>query len=107
MALGSQCWNAGIKCDRVNRYSNPDLIYNGDPMGVPGEERTTSLTGPADARRTLNQARHIVANYRTAPTDPGGNRPPETVTSLAPLTLAVDDPPAAVDVGGRVPRPRR
>ena len=99
MASNSQCADAGFHCGRVSRYSNPDLSHNGDPTGVPGDERTTSLTGPADARRTLNEARHIVANYRRAPTDAVGNRPPETVASLAPLTLGVDDPAVPVEVG--------
>ena len=100
MAIGSQCADAGLRCGRVFRYSNPDLIYNGDPTGVPGDERTTSLTGPADARRTLNGARHIVANYRRPHLTGSANRPPEPLGALPPLALEVDGAAVAVEVGG-------
>ena len=36
-------------------------------MGVPGDEPSSSVTGPADARRTLNETWRIVANFRVAP----------------------------------------
>ncbi len=67
MAYDSECRDAGIRCVRVVRFSNPDLTYNGDAMGVPGDEPSSSVTGPADARRTLNETRRIVANFRVAP----------------------------------------
>ena len=49
------------------RFSNPTQTYNGDPLGVPGTEPSSSVAGPADARRTLNRTRRIVANFRVAP----------------------------------------
>ena len=73
MAYSSQCEDAGIRCVRVLRFSNPDQTYSrapdtpGDPMGVPGDEPSSSVTGPADNRRTLNETRRIVANFRRAP----------------------------------------
>ena len=103
MAIGSQCGNAGFGCRRLLRYSNPDLTHDGDQMGVRGDERTSSLTGPADARRTLNEASHIVANYRRDPADRVGNRPPTATGILSdrelPLhdTLTVDVSQAFVD----------
>ena len=49
------------------RFSNPTQTYLGDPLGVPGTEPSSSITGPADARRTLNRYRRTVANFRVAP----------------------------------------
>ena len=43
------------------------------------------LTGPADARRTLNETRHFVANFRVAP----DNRAPVPGRTLPDLTLHV------------------
>ena len=51
------------------RFSNPRQRYQDDsgvPLGVPGEEWTTSADGPADAVRTLNNTRRLVANYRAS-----------------------------------------
>ena len=52
---------------QVTQFSNPRLTYNGDPMGVPGNEATMGVDGPANATRHLNEARETVANYRTSP----------------------------------------
>ena len=49
------------------RFSNPTQTYLGDPLGAPGTEPSSSITGPADARRTLNRYRRTVANFRVAP----------------------------------------
>ena len=62
-----------MRCAHVMRFSNPDQTYSrvpdtpGDPMGVPGDEPSSSVAGPADARRTLNETRRAVANFRVAP----------------------------------------
>ena len=65
MSYGNQCGDAGFSCDRIMRFSNPNQTYLGDPLGVPGEERTAAVNGPADAVRTLNLTRHSVASFRT------------------------------------------
>ena len=73
MAYGQQCKDAGIRCSDLLRFSNPDQTYSlapdmpGDAMGVPGDEPSPLVDGPADARRTLNETRRIVANVRVAP----------------------------------------
>ena len=67
MSYPDQCADRGLSCSRVLRFSNPEQMYNGDSVGVPGDERSSSVTGPADARRSLNDARRIIANYRVAP----------------------------------------
>ena len=64
MAVGTQCGNAGVSCSGILRFSNPNQTHLGDPLGVPGEERTTGVNGPADAVRTLNLTRHSVASFR-------------------------------------------
>jgi hypothetical protein len=34
MAYNDQCSNAGFSCSRLNRWSNPNITYNGAPTGV-------------------------------------------------------------------------
>ena len=71
MAYNDQLLDAGVGSPASGaprmRFSNPDQTYNGDPLGVPGDEPSSSTTGPADARRTLNETRAVVANFRVAP----------------------------------------
>ena len=64
MAYPNQCSQAGFGCDQILRFSNPNQTYLGDPLGVPGDERTWAVDGPADAVRTLNLTRHSVAAFR-------------------------------------------
>ena len=64
MACPNQCYDAGFSCDWIMRFSNPDQTYLGDPLGVPGEERTRAVDGPSDAVRALNIMRHSVAAFR-------------------------------------------
>ncbi len=77
MAYGTQCGDQGdhFRCQSLFRFSNPDQTRNGDPLGVPGSEPSTDVAGPADARRTLNETRTIVANFRTAPCLGAGGSP--------------------------------
>ena len=56
---------------QINRFSNPNQRYpdeSGVPLGVPGYDRPTTddpeAEGPADAVRSLNNTRRIVANFR-------------------------------------------
>ena len=67
-----QCYDAGFRCAPLLRFSNPDLTYKGDAMGVPGDEPSSSVDGPADARRSLNETRRFVANFRVSPCLRGG-----------------------------------
>ena len=59
------CWWSGV--GQVLRFSNPYWTFNGDPSGVRGSAPSSSVTGPSDARASLNQTRSIVANFRRAP----------------------------------------
>ena len=71
MAYTRQCLDTNLDCTRVLRFSNPRQAWQGDPLGVPGNHRTTSVSGPADAARALNGMRHSVAAYRQRPGRPG------------------------------------
>ena len=71
MAYNSQCRDADIFCREIMRFSNPDQRYpagDGDPLGVPGDEPSDADDGPADAVRSLNNTRSIVANFRPSST---------------------------------------
>ena len=49
------------------RFSNPNQKYpdaEGVPLGVPGDQPSDGVDGPADAARSLNETRKVVANYR-------------------------------------------
>ena len=75
MAYAAQCsdWNDehgadfGFYCRGAPRFSNARRTYRGDPTGVPGVRPSPSIAGPADARRSLNGTRRIIANFRRAP----------------------------------------
>ena len=69
MAYPNQCSDSGFSCTRLLRFSNPDLLHEGDPMGVAGGTGSFAVDGPADARRTLNETRDIVASFREAGSD--------------------------------------
>ena len=69
MAYPHQCRDSGFVCARLLRFSNPDLTYEGDPMGISGESGSFAVDGPADARRTLNDTRNIIASFRGAGPD--------------------------------------
>ena len=68
MAYNSQCSDAGLGwCRELMRFSNPNQRYpanGGDRLGVPGDEPSDAVDGPADAVRSLNNTRSIVANFR-------------------------------------------
>ena len=85
MAYPDQCLEVGgFYCPRVPYFSNPDLTYNGDPMGVPADHPSTEVDGPADAVRTLNERREITANFRRSSTSPT----PRAHLTLSPYWLS-------------------
>ncbi len=72
MAYNSECKDAnGSYCTRLQYFSNPNVTYNGDPMGVPPGTATNCVAGdlghPAcDAAnyQVLNANASTVANFR-------------------------------------------
>ena len=84
MAYNEECADQRPKvfCDRIPRFSNPDQSYQGYPLGIPYNSSSS-----ADARRTLNETRTAVANFRTRrPTGPTG---PTGTASLSPNPATV------------------
>jgi hypothetical protein len=57
-------------CPRVNHWSNPDVLYGGQPTGV-----VYTATNSADNRRTLNNTAYTVANFRAPPNTPADPSP--------------------------------
>ena len=58
MAENTQCGDSGFYCDRLPYWSNPGILYNGDPMG------TSTGDCQADNHKVLNNTAVLVANYR-------------------------------------------
>ena len=86
MSYNKQCSDVGYDCTQVPYFSNPKLTYNGDPMGVPADNPSTGVDGPADAVGSLNATRDIVANYRRSATSPT----PRVGLTLSPYWLSED-----------------
>ena len=53
-----------VECAPILRFSNADQTWNSDPLGVPGDAPSLSVTGPSDAQRSLDRTRVVVANFR-------------------------------------------
>ena len=71
MAYYDQCEEVGgFYCPWVANFSNPEVTYNGDPTGVPVDNPSTGVDGPADAAKTLNERREITANFRRSSASP-------------------------------------
>ena len=66
MAYDDQCtlYHQHHRCVWLARLSNPTQTYLGDPLGVAGDVETRTIHGPADARRTVNEMRAVVAGYK-------------------------------------------
>ena len=90
MSFSDQCDDAGFRCPKLLRFSNPRQLNGGDPLGVPYDTGGTGVTGPADAAAVLGTTGPAVALWRDAP--PGrANRPPAAVGALPDRTLELDD----------------
>ena len=69
MSHNDQCSDAGFDCPRLLRFSNPKQLYpaaDGHPLGIPGDDPSEEVDGPADAVRSLDNTRRIVANFRSS-----------------------------------------
>ena len=70
---GSHQWRTIMYSGFSNllRFSNPRQRHpdsSGSPLGVPGDQQSSSVNGPADAVRSLNNTRRVVANFRASST---------------------------------------
>ncbi len=96
MSYEDQCYDSSLSCNQLMRFSNPNQTYLGDPLGVPGDDRTSAVNGPADAVRMLNLTRHSVAGWR-----PRASRNQLTIpATLSQARPAVRTSRAAVAVPG-------
>jgi peptidyl-Asp metalloendopeptidase len=59
MAYNDECKDDGGSCTRLQFWSNPDIDFGGDPMGIPDGEADA-----ADNRLTLNSTRTTVQAFR-------------------------------------------
>jgi hypothetical protein len=60
MAYNNECSDSGFSCSRVNRWSNPDLNYNGDTMGA-----DLSDSNPAHEAYAFSRFACVVAAFRS------------------------------------------
>lgn len=61
MAYNDQCAATGFTCSRLNRWSNPNIIYNGDRTGA-----FIGSAQPADETFAFYRMACFVAGFRTA-----------------------------------------
>ncbi len=62
MAYNTECSDSGVYCTRIQYWSNPNVYYGGDSMGVPAGQ-----PGAADNHLTLDMTAYTVANFRNSP----------------------------------------
>ncbi|MYL10848.1 MAG: leucine-rich repeat protein, partial [Cenarchaeum sp. SB0669_bin_11] len=65
MAYPFRCGAAGLSCESLLRFSNPDQSHLGDALGVSADSTTTGVNGPADARLTINRTARWVGSFRS------------------------------------------
>ena len=98
MSYPNQCSDRVFDCDWILRFSNPNQTWLGDPLGVPGSNRTAAVSGPADASRLLNITRHSVSSFRP---QSSGNQPTiSSAPSPSPSMVGADQAPAPIPGGG-------
>lgn len=57
-------------CERVPYFTNPDILVNGEPFGVPGDYQTYDVNGPANNALRINEAApYIEAWYESLNTN--------------------------------------
>ncbi len=54
----------GSSGGNMPRFSNPRQRFRGVALGVPGDEPSSRVDGPADAVRSMDETRRLVANHR-------------------------------------------
>jgi hypothetical protein len=72
MAYNNECDKQGVYCYRIPYWSNPAVLRNGAPMGVPDGTSTSCVANvlhphcDADNHKTLNNTAYTVANFRAS-----------------------------------------
>ena len=85
MAYNAECYDSGFNCTRIPYWSNPNVTYGGDPMGVPEGEAEA-----ADNRKTLNNTAATVANFRQS----CSGAPPDAAVPISPIGTISETNPA-------------
>jgi hypothetical protein len=67
MAYNSECSANGTSCTRLQYWSNPNVTYGGNPMGVGGSTTGSSAYNAL----ALNNSASVVANWRDSTTSCG------------------------------------
>ena len=102
MSYNLQCSEVGsFGCDQLPYFSNPELTYNGDPMGVPVDHPSTGVDGPADGVGSLNKRREITANFRRSSASPT----PRVSLTMSPYWLAENGGTTTVTATATLHRP--
>ena len=72
MAYHTECSDQSFYCTRLGYWSNPNVLYGSDPMGVPaGTSKSCNMGVPnpncdADNHLVLNNTAYTVANFRSS-----------------------------------------
>ncbi|HEX6171060.1 MAG TPA: T9SS type A sorting domain-containing protein [Chitinophagaceae bacterium] len=91
MAYNDRCSVAGFNCTRVNIWSNPNLTYNGDAMGVHGGNPE-----PSDEAWAFYRMACLVASFRPEAGGGGGGGGSETCSPPSGLSSSVSTSGATV-----------
>ena len=98
MAYNDQCEGMGQGHQLVRLFSNPRQMHLGNPLGVTDWDPGT-VDGPADAVRSLNAKRRLVADLRST------QGRPVAVGSVPNRTVALGGGAVAVDVASAFRNP--
>lgn len=95
MSYPDSCTSRGVTCTRILAFSNPELTFQGLPMGIAGGTNATcpttnalNMSCDADERRALNNTAFSVANFREFST----LRPPLIVSHPQSQSAAAGQP---------------
>lgn len=107
MAYGNACNG----CARLQYWSNPAILYDGVPMGIPEGTGSTCVTGvlnpncDADNHRTLNNSAYTVANFRVRDPQTMTSTPTSTSTATATHTATPTDTATFTPAASQTPTP--
>lgn len=82
MSYNDACTDAGGSCTRLQYWSNPDVTYGGDAMGIADGDPNA-----ADNRSTLNATRSTVVQFRDAHAPTADAGPDQIAECAKPTTL--------------------
>jgi hypothetical protein len=69
MSYNTACNNVGVSCMILPYWSNPDILFDGVPMGVPAGEENA-----ADNHLAINNSAATISGYRTSVQETSSSR---------------------------------